>query len=85
MTSDPFSNRGQTIPQRLEGLTFRSNAVAFEYDTIAASRVSYPNVPNGATPLVLPPVPEPAAWTLMIAGFALTGLAARRRRITVTA
>lgn len=67
------------------GLTFRSNAVAFEYDTIAASSVSYPNVPNGSTPLVLPPVPEPAAWALMVAGFALTGFAARRRRAIVAA
>ena len=66
------------------GLTFRSDATAFEFDTIAASRVSYPNVPNGSTPLVLP-VPEPAAWTLMIAGFALTGFAARRRRVPVVA
>lgn len=67
------------------GLTFRSNAVAFEYDTIAASPVSYPNVPNGSTPPVLPAVPEPAAWLLMIAGFGLVGVASRRRRVTVAA
>ena len=30
-------------------------------------------------------VPEPAAWALMIAGFGMVGLAARRRRITVAA
>ncbi len=30
-------------------------------------------------------VPEPATWGLMIAGFGLVGVAARRRRTTVTA
>jgi hypothetical protein len=30
-------------------------------------------------------IPEPAAWTLLIAGFGLTGVMARRRRISVTA
>lgn len=30
-------------------------------------------------------VPEPASWALMIAGFAMTGVAARRRRTTVSA
>jgi hypothetical protein len=28
----------------------------------------------------LPGVPEPAAWTMMLTGFGLLGLAARRRR-----
>jgi hypothetical protein len=66
------------------GLTFRSTGVAFEYDTIAASSVSYAKVASGSTPLTLPTVPEPAMWAMMIAGFALTGVAARRRRVTVT-
>ena len=30
-------------------------------------------------------VPEPAAWALMLAGFGLTGVVARRRRGTVVA
>lgn len=30
-------------------------------------------------------IPEPASWTLMIAGFGLTGFAARQRRRTVAA
>lgn len=30
-------------------------------------------------------VPEPAAWALMIAGFAMTGFAARRRRVALAA
>ena len=65
------------------GLAFASSGIAFEYDTIGVSRQSYPHVPNGATPAALPAVPEPAAWTLMIAGFALTGIAARRRRLAL--
>lgn len=70
------------------GLRFRSDSVAFEYDTIGVSAATFPNVTPGATPLVVPvpaTVPEPAAWLLMIAGFSLTGVAARRRRITVAA
>lgn len=35
--------------------------------------------------LALPAVPEPAAWSLLIAGFALTGRAMRQRRRTVAA
>ena len=30
-------------------------------------------------------VPEPAAWTLLIAGFAMTGVAMRRRKVAVAA
>lgn len=66
------------------GLTFRSDGVAFEYDTLAASSKSYPGVPNGGVLPVLS-VPEPAAWALMVAGFALTGAASRRRSIVVAA
>lgn len=40
---------------------------------------------SGASPAYLPggvtPVPEPAQWTLLIAGFGLVGGAARRRRL----
>ena len=50
--------------ENITGLTFRSTGVAFEFDTIAAS---------GA-------VPEPQTWALLIAGFGMVGLAARRRR-----
>ena len=69
------------------GLDFHSDGVAFEYDTIGASRATFPGVANGATPAVLPTasVPEPAAWVLLIAGFAMTGLAARRRRPSLAA
>lgn len=35
--------------------------------------------------LALPAVPEPAAWSLLIAGFALTGTMMRQRRVIVVA
>jgi hypothetical protein len=38
--------------------------------------------PIVATPSSLSPIPEPAAWALMIAGFGLAGMAARQRRRT---
>ena len=41
--------------------------------------------PTGAHGFIATPVPEPAAWTLMIAGFGLVGVAARRRPAAVTA
>ncbi len=74
---------GETIG----GLAFRSDGVAFEFDTIGASHASYPNVPNGGTPATLPAavVPEPASWALMVGGFGLVGFAARRRRVAVVA
>lgn len=34
-----------------------------------------------AAQLLTPGVPEPASWTLLIAGFGLMGVAARRRRV----
>jgi len=35
-------------------------------------------------PSNLPPIPEPATWALMIGGFALVGLAMRRRKVAVS-
>ena len=73
-----------TPQENVGGLTFRSTQVAFEYDTIGASSAVFITPPGGGnTPPVLPPasnVPEPATWGLMLAGFAMTGFAARRRR-----
>ena len=45
---------------------------------------SYNNDSTGID-VTLTAVPEPAAWTLMIAGFAMTGFAARRRKIALAA
>jgi hypothetical protein len=56
-----FINAG--AGQRITGLKFRAEGVAFEFDTIAADAV-----------------PEPQAWALLIAGFGLVGLTARRQR-----
>ena len=50
--------------ETLTGLRFRSGQPAFEVDDIAAS--------VGA-------VPEPGTWAMMIVGFGLVGVAARRR------
>jgi hypothetical protein len=47
--------------------------------------------PGGAPPISfldgvsLTAVPEPASWALMLAGFGLVGLAARRRTTTLAA
>ncbi len=47
-----------------------TTSAAFELDSIAAS---------------LGPIPEPASWMTMIAGFGLVGIAARRRKTAVAA
>ena len=72
--------------ENVGGLDFRSSGIAFEFDTIGASSAVFRNTPSGSTPAVLPPavVPEPAAWSLMISGFAMIGLAARRRRVALS-
>lgn len=48
-----------------------------------------PSIPGGQgvpeTLLVRSAVPEPASWGLLIAGFALVGVSARRRRTALTA
>jgi hypothetical protein len=45
--------------------------VAFEFDSFAATEVITPG--GGA-------VPEPATWAMLLAGFGLVGVSARRRR-----
>jgi hypothetical protein len=37
------------------------------------------------TPFVAPAIPEPASWALMIAGFGIAGIMARRRVACVAA
>ena len=62
---------GETIT----GLTFSTTKIAFEIDDLAGTVVGGGGNPGGT-------VPEPAAWALMITGFGMVGLAARRRRTT---
>jgi hypothetical protein len=60
----------------ITGLRLRSTGVAFEFDNFAASPVFDPG--GGA-------VPEPATWAMLMAGFGLVGVTARRRRRSVAA
>jgi hypothetical protein len=92
---DQFSNLTnrrvyfQFAPNEIfKSITFSSNGIAFEYDSIAAE--SYPGaqpawVPTGGdveglTPTSTSPAPEPATWALMLTGFAAIGFSIRRRR-----
>lgn len=63
---------GETIT----GLRFKSTGVAFELDDVYGKLAG---APVGGT------VPEPQSWAMLIAGFGMVGLAARRRRIKVVA
>lgn len=72
--SQPFTNRRVNFTadtgEVITGLRLRSEGVAFEFDDFAATTA----------------VPEPASWALLIAGFGMVGVAARRRRgVSVTA
>ena len=67
-----------------KSITFASTGIAFEYDSIAAE--SYPGaqppwVPTGDDVESLLPtaIPEPSSWALMLVGFGLVGIGARRR------
>lgn len=66
------------------GLRFRSEGVAFEYDTIGASSAVFAPIQGGGnTPPVLPPasnVPEPGTWAMLVLGFGFVAAALRRRR-----
>lgn len=55
----------------ITGIRLRSEGVAFEIDDVAGTLA---NDGSGST------VPEPTTWAMLIAGFGLTGFAARRRR-----
>ena len=55
----------------ITGLRFKATGVAFEIDDIAGKLASDG---SGST------VPEPATWAMMIGGFAMVGVGARRRR-----
>ncbi len=73
------------------GLLFTS--ATFEYNLFSDSPTQYElyqangggYTENSVGTLTLTAVPEPAAWTLMIAGFGLVGAAARRRSVAAAA
>lgn len=72
--------------ENVGGLRFRSTGVAFEFDSIGASTAVF-NTGGNPTPPVLPPalVPEASTWVMLIAGFGMVGVAARRRKKNVAA
>ncbi|QXQ05687.1 PEPxxWA-CTERM sorting domain-containing protein [Sphingosinicellaceae bacterium] len=55
----------------ITGLRFHATGIAYEIDDVAGT------LANGSNPST---VPEPASWALMVAGFGLVGVGARRRR-----
>lgn len=57
--------------EAITGLQFNSSGVAFELDDVYGTAAGT--------------VPEPQSWALLIAGFGMVGLAARRRRLKVVA
>ena len=81
------------------GFTFTAGGVDYQvyrgstdtsfYHEFASNGVGRLIAPSAftVTPLASAPVPEPAAWTLMIAGFGVAGAAlrVRRRRIALAA
>jgi hypothetical protein len=76
---DSQTNRRLTInfapSDAIGGIVFRSNGVAFEFDSIAVGTSHI--VPNEST---IGAVPEPASWAMMVGGFGLIGGAMRSRR-----
>ncbi len=76
---------GATSPVTFDGLGGALTATATEYSNDNAPGVLATNGDVGATRYAAgtfaAAVPEPAAWTLLIAGFALTGAGLRRRAI----
>ena len=57
--------------EAISGLRFASTGIAFELDDVVAKTLGSG---SGAA------VPEPASWALLVAGFGVVGVAARRRR-----
>ncbi len=90
---EAFSSAGTLTPiATLSGATPTFGFSSFPLTFVAGDTVgfavnyagSYFNDSTGIN-VTLTTVPEPAAWTLLIAGFAMTGFAARRRRVALTA
>ncbi len=65
---------------------FVLDAAPFDTLTLTSTNDGSGFAVGSIAPVVVPGVPEPATWALMIGGFAMVGAAARRRRpATVTA
>lgn len=80
-----LNNVAETTTQRINRWVTITSDVAF---TPTSARFSHPSFAFEATSFGIKPattpfvggIPEPASWGMMIAGFALTGTALRRRR-----
>lgn len=78
---------GGNAPWQAKTLSFKATATSQILSFLASG------TPNGAPPISLldgvsvtaAGVPEPASWALLIGGFGLVGIAARRRRATLAA
>lgn len=69
----------------LRSITFASSGIALEYDTLAVAPSSLadggglgPSITAGADLIFGAAIPEPETWSLMLAGLAVVGAAARR-------
>jgi hypothetical protein len=81
---DPVAGRSFTLNPWIDGMTVQGIAGIYDDGTILAW--NYANVPGGAQSVLLTPygrnanpVPEPASWAMLIAGFGLIGAVQRRR------
>jgi len=80
---DAQTNRRLTLnfdaSDNVGALVFRSNGVAFEFDSLGvSSHLGGPGEHSTAA------VPEPASWAMMVGGFGLVGGAMRRRSGTLS-
>ena len=64
------------------GNSFTAGGYNFTFDTLTLSNGDTSTPVTGDLTVRVTAVPEPAAWVLMIGGFTLVGVAARRRRTT---
>ena len=72
--TSPFDNQRVFINgdgAAITGLRFTATGIAYEVDDVAGTFIGDGN-PS--------PTPEPATWAMMIGGFAMVGIGARRRR-----
>ncbi|TRW14707.1 PEPxxWA-CTERM sorting domain-containing protein [Glacieibacterium frigidum] len=85
-TSVIFTNLSGMLPGAAVNDTISASLLAGEsFGYIISNNGSFNNDSTGVLASVSGPVPEPATWGLMIAGFAMVGYAARRRRVALTA